>query len=109
VLACGVLLFSACTETRFTVKSKKEPPVPYTKVLAIYLDQACDFPLFDSITYNICLRSSFLNEDGIEPELRKLTEDRIKKQLATKGTLVLRSSDIFDIENNDYSFFQKSH
>jgi len=106
VLACGILLFSACTETHFTVKSKKEPTTPYTKVLVVYLEQACDFSLFDSTAYNICIRSSFLNADGIE--LRKLVEGRIKKHLASKGTLVLRSSDIFDIDYNDYSCFRKA-
>ena len=108
ILACGALLFSACTETRFTVKSKKEPILPYTKVLAIYLEQACDFALFDSITYNICLRSTFLNEDGVGLELRKKMEDRIKKHLATRGTVVLRSSDIFDNDNNDYAYFRRA-
>jgi hypothetical protein len=108
ILAFAALLFSACTETRFTVKSKKEPILPYTKVLAIYLEQACDFALFDSITYNICLRSTFLNEDGVGLELRKKMEDRIKKDLATRGTVVLRSSDIFDNDNNDYAYFRRA-
>ena len=108
VLACGVLLFSACTTTRFTVKTKKEPTLPYTKVLAVYLEQACDFSLFDSIAYNICIRSSFVNEDGVQLELRKLMEDRIKKHMATRGTIVLRSSDILGTDNNDYSYFRKA-
>ena len=80
--------------------------MPYTKVLAVYLEQACDFSLFDSTAYNICLKSSFLNADGLV--LRRLMEDRIKKHLATSGTLVLRSSDIFDIDNNDYSYFRRA-
>jgi len=104
-LACGALLFSACTETHLTIRSKKEPTMPYTKVLAVYLEQACDFSLFDSTAYNICIRSSFLNSDGLE--LRRLMENRIKKHLATTGTLVLRSSDIFDTDNNDYSYFRR--
>ena len=106
ILAFGALLFSACTETRLTVSSKKEPTMPYTRVLAVYLEQACDFSLFDSTAYNICLKSSFLNADGME--LRKLVEGRIKKHLATTGTTVLQSSDLFDIENNDYSYFRRS-
>jgi hypothetical protein len=104
-LACGVLLFSACTETRFTARTKKEPTMPYTKVLAIYLEQACDFSLFDSTAYNICARSSFLNSDGFE--LRSRMESRVKKHLTTRGTSVLRSSDIFNIDYNDYSYFRK--
>ena len=80
--------------------------MPYTKVLAIYLEQACDFSLFDSTAYNICVRSSFLNADGIE--LRKLVEGRIKKQVATTGTIVLQSSDLFDTDNNNYSYFRRS-
>ncbi len=106
VLTCGVLLFSACTETQFTVKSKKEPTRPYTKVLAVYLEQACDFSLFDSTIYNICIRSSFLNADGME--LRRLMEGRVKRHLATRGTVVLQSSDIFGIDNNDYSCFRRT-
>ena len=80
--------------------------MPYTRVLAVYLEQACDFSLFDSTAYNICLKSSFLNADGIG--LRRLVEGRIKKYLATRGTIVLQSSDLFDADNNDYSYFRKS-
>ena len=80
--------------------------MPYTRVLAVYLEQACDFSLFDSTAYNICLKSSFLNADGIG--LRRLVEGRIKKHLATRGTIVLQSSDLFDVDNNDYSCFRRS-
>lgn len=80
--------------------------MPYTRVMAIYLEQGCDFSLFDSTAYNICLKSCFSNTEGYE--LRALVENRLRKHLATRMTEVLRSADFFDAYSCDYAYFRRT-
>ena len=100
-----ILLFSACSVSSVAVLDKKEPNRPYTKILAIYLDEACDFTFFDSTTYNICIRSCFAKEGNLE--LRSRVETAIADNLATSGTAVLKSSDLPEEYTNSYDNFQK--
>ncbi|MBS1660136.1 MAG: hypothetical protein JST68_03700 [Bacteroidetes bacterium] len=105
-LAAGILLLSSCTTPTVIVKNKREATMPYTKILAIYLEEGCDFSLFDSTAYNICLRSCFSNAETYEARI--LVESRIRKHLETKGTEVLRSVDFFDAYNCDYAYFKRT-
>ncbi len=105
ILANAVFLFSACTSPSVIVRNKKEPTRPYTRILAVYLEEGCDFSLFDSTAYNICLRSCFLKTESFG--LRSLVETRIQKHLRTSGTRVLQSSDLFDAYNCDYAYFRR--
>ncbi|HEY6902641.1 MAG TPA: hypothetical protein VI233_18410 [Puia sp.] len=103
----GVLLFlSACTSPSVIVKNKREASMPYTRILAIYLEEGCDFSVFDSTAYNICLKSCFSNTEGAG--LRDRVETRLRKHLATRMTEVLRSVDYFGANNCDYVYFRRT-
>ncbi|MHA4808755.1 hypothetical protein ACX0G9_11645 [Flavitalea flava] len=79
--------------------------MPYTKILAIYLDEACYFNMLDSNTYNICVKTCFLKEDNLEG--RVFVENTISKNLTTSGTIIVTSSALFDIHRNSYDEFRK--
>jgi hypothetical protein len=85
------------------VIDKKPPTMPYSKVLVVYVEEACDLTMFDSLTYNICLRSCFLNGDNYE--MRSQMEEQLSQQLTT-ATVIVKSTDILDIYNNSYDYFR---
>lgn len=100
-----LLLVTGCASSSITVVDKKDPTLPYKKVLVVYVDEGCDFDLFDSTTYNICLKSCFLKTDNAE--LRGRVETLVMEDLATTGTAVFRSSDMLDNTTNSYDDFRK--
>jgi hypothetical protein len=103
-LSIGVWLFSAgCATSSINVIDKKTPTRPYSKVLVVYVEEACDFTLFDSLTYNICLKSCFLNADNFE--MRSQVEDMLSNQLTT-ATVIVRSTDVLDVYSNSYDYFR---
>ena len=106
ILAGGLFFLAACTSPSVIVKNKKDATRPYTKILAVYMPEGCDFALFDSTAYNICLRSCFSSVETFD--LRELVESRIQKHLKTKGTNVLRSVDFFDAYSYDYTYFRRT-
>ena len=109
VLSLAALLItsnSACVSSSVTVLEKKyEPTRPFTKVLVVYIDEGCEFSIFDSTTYNICLRSNFINPENFE--LRKKVEDRIKEDFKSNGTTLVRSSEILNARINSYTDFAR--
>ena len=107
VLSIAVLLIAGmgCVSSSITVLEKKEPARLYEKILVIYVDEGCEFTIFDSTTYNICLRSCFLN--GGNMELRRRVEGEIASNLVSKGSTVLKSSDMLDTRTNTYADFNR--
>jgi len=52
ILSYGIMLLSSCATSPIHILEKKEPTRPYTKILAIYLEEGCEFSMLDSTTYN---------------------------------------------------------
>jgi hypothetical protein len=96
---------AGCSSSSITIVDKKPPTLPYSKVLVVYVEEGCDFALFDSLTYNICLRSCFLNADNFN--MRTQVEDMLSKELTT-ATAIIRSTDILDAYNNSYDYFRRT-
>jgi hypothetical protein len=107
ILIAGILLCSGCATSSIHILEKKEPTRPYTKILAIYLEEGCEFSMLDSMTYNICIRSCFMKTDTEALALRSRVEDHIARDLSTSGTVVLKSADLFDTLTNSYADFEK--
>lgn len=105
ILFGTILLCTGCATSSIQVLEKKEPTRPYTKILAIYLEEGCEFSLLDSMTYNICIRSCFLKTDTESIALRSRVEDHIARDLTTTGTVVVKSADLFDSTTNSYTDF----
>jgi hypothetical protein len=105
ILLGTILLCTGCVTSSIHVLEKKEPTRPYTKILAIYLEEGCEFSLLDSMTYNICIRSCFLKTDTESIALRSRVEDHIAHDLSTFGTAVVKSADLFDSTTNSYTDF----
>ena len=104
-LSCLVVILSGCAVT-IKVIDKREPTVPYKKILVLYLDEGCDFTLFDSISYSICVKNSFAKEGS--QLLRNKVESLVAEDLTTVGTAVLKSSDLPDSSFDNYAAFQGS-
>ena len=79
--------------------------MPYKKVLVMYLHEGCDFTVFDSLSYNICVQSSFTKEGNMA--LRNKAETLVIEELTTSGTAVLKSSDFPDQSFHSYAGFQQ--
>src|SRR5258708_31860451 len=73
ILIGSILLCAGCATSSIHILEKKEPTRPYTKILAIYLEEGCEFSMLDSTTYNICIRSCFMKTDT--EALKKTTPD----------------------------------
>jgi hypothetical protein len=101
-----ILLLSGCKVHTFTVTDKKPPTRPFAKIMAIYLDEACDFTLFDSATYNICVKSCFSRTDNLQ--LRQKVESLLSDKISTGGTSVKMSADLLDSVTNSYADFRKT-
>jgi hypothetical protein len=97
------LLLTGCATTTLMVVEKKETAKPFSKILAIYVDGDIDFSVFDSTTYNICIKSAFTDSAGYG--VRSGTEELIANYLSTPRSLVLKSSDLFDLYTNSYGDF----
>jgi hypothetical protein len=105
ILSFCILLLSGCKVFTLTITDKKTPTRPFSNIMTIYLDEACDFTLFDSTTYNICLKSCFSRTDN--QQLRQNAESLIADKIGTDGTPVKISADLLDSASNSYSDFRK--
>src|SRR5258708_11250304 len=108
ILIGSILMCAGCATSSIHILEKKEPTRPYTKILAIYLEEGCEFSVLDSTTYNICIRSCFMKTDTEALALRSRVEDHIAHDLSTSGTTVLKSADLFDTLTNSYADFEKT-
>ena len=105
-LSVGALLFlfAGCVSSSIKIIDKKTPTKPYSKVLVVYVNEGCDFTLFDSLTYNICLKSCFRNADSYETRVQ--VEGLLAGRLTT-ATEIVKATDVLDIANNDYDYFRR--
>lgn len=102
-LSCCILVLSGCAVS-LKVIDRREPSMPYKNVLVMYLHEGCDFTIFDSISYNICVQSSFAKEGSLA--IRDKAEAFIANELTTSGTAVLKSSDFSGDTFNSYAGFK---
>src|SRR5258708_9471794 len=107
ILIGSILLCAGCATSSIHILEKKEPTRPYTKILAIYLEEGCEFSMLDSTTYNICIRSCFMKTDTEALALRSRVEDHIAHDLSTSGTTVLNSLVFFNTLTKSYADFEK--
>jgi hypothetical protein len=103
-VCCYIFLLTGCATTSMKIMENKVPNRPFSKILTIYLDEACDIVPFDSTTYYICIKSSFVNP-GKTP-VRSKVEKLVAEDLATSKTVMVGSSDVFDMSTNSYSDFK---
>lgn len=99
------LIAGCASSSSISVLERKEPARPFSKVLLIYVDEGCDFTVFDSTSYNICMRSRFLDPEN--QEIRKRVETQIVQDLASTNTTVLKSSDWLNTRTNSFEDFRK--
>lgn len=99
-----VCLLTGCATTSMRIMENKAPGRPFSKILTIYLDEACDIVPFDSTSYDICLKSSFVNPAKMS--VRSKVEKLVAEDLKTSKTVMIGSSDVFDMSTNSYSDFK---
>jgi hypothetical protein len=102
---CAVLLLSCATSVSLKVIDKREPTLPYKKVLVMYLHDGCDFTVFDSLSYDICIKSSLYKEDS--RLLRRNVEFLVAEDLTSEQTAILKSSDLQDASFSSYAAFHQ--
>jgi hypothetical protein len=105
-LSCWIVLLAGCAVPSITVVVKKEPTKPFSKVLTIYMDEACDFTMFDSTTYNICVKSCFMKTDNFG--VRTKVEKMLVEELSSSGTAIIKSSALFGTRDVNYNDFIRS-
>jgi hypothetical protein len=106
ILCYGLVLVTGCATSSITILDKREPVRPFSKILVIYLDEACEFSLFDSTTYNICVKSCFLKTDNFD--VRRSVENLLSDKLSGSVTSIIKSSDLYDTStHNDYAVFRR--
>jgi len=98
-----MLVLTGCVTTTVNVIDHKPVTRPFSRVLCFYLDEGCDFSLFDSTLYNICLRTHALRDSGYDA--RSNQEAAISEKLSTPGTTVWVSSYLLDSAHTSYSGF----
>jgi hypothetical protein len=59
IIAFAAGLLTGCVTTTVNVIDHKPVNQPFSRVLCFYLDEGCDFSLFDSTLYNICEPTPF--------------------------------------------------
>lgn len=106
ILFFFIALLAGCVAPSISVVVKKEATKPFSKVLVIYLDEACDFSMFDSTTYNICVKGCFIKTDNYE--VRTKVEKILSEALASRGTAIVRSSALFKTRAASYTDFNRS-
>ncbi len=84
---------------------KKRNRPAFSQILAIYVDNDIDFSVFDSTTYNICIKSIFTDSAGFDA--RNNTEGLIGNYLSTPRSSIVKSSDLFDMYTNSYGDFTR--
>ncbi len=100
----GITLLTGCAVSSINVLEKKDTPKPFSNILAIYVDGDIDFSVFDSTTYNICIRPSFI--DTTDMTARVTTEGLISDGLSAPRSVFYRSSVIFGPTLNSYDDFR---
>lgn len=103
VLFFTITLLSGCAVSTIKVLEKKDTPKPFANILAIYVDGDIDFSVFDSTTYNICIRPSFMDTAGFET--RSNTEDLLINGLSAPRSVFSKSTDLFGLNFSSYSYF----
>jgi hypothetical protein len=100
-----VLLFltSGCAVSSLSVIEKKETLKPFSNILVVYVDNDIDFSVFDSLTYNICLKPSF--SDTASLNTRGNTEKLLSDGLSAPRSNIIRSSDVFGPDFDSYYEF----
>ena len=86
IIAFGILVLSGCVPTTVTVLDHKPVSRPFSRVLCFYLDEGCDFTLFDSTLYNICLRNHAVHDNGFDERANK--ESIVVEKLSNPGTAI---------------------
>jgi len=103
IIAFVAVLLTGCVTTTVNVVDRKPVDRPFSRVLCFYLPEGCDFSLFDSTLYNICLRNHALQDEGYAQ--RSGQESIIAKKMSTAGTSVLESSYVLDSTRSSYADF----
>jgi hypothetical protein len=103
IVAFGALVLTGCVTTTVNVIDRKPVARPFSRVVCFYLDEGCDFSLFDSTLYNICLRNHAFSDSGYDE--RSNQESIIAEGLSTAGTTVWVSSFLLDSAHNGYADF----
>jgi hypothetical protein len=101
--ACVLLLamvLTGCTAP-LEIVTKRDLHEPYKKVLLMYVEGSFTLYALDSLTYNTALRGNFNNLDNLT--VRKGTENNFKDQLSSGRTIIIGSSEFFDV-NKDITY-----
>lgn len=99
----AISLITGCAVSSITVLEKKDTPKPFSKIMAIYVDGDIDFSVFDSLTYDICIRPGFMDTTSLT--IRGNTESILCNGLSAPRSAFMRSSDWFDTTFNSYKDF----
>jgi hypothetical protein len=102
-MVCCLLLFTGCAVSSINVLEKKETPKPFSSILVVYVDGDIDFSVFDSLTYDICLRPSFIDTSSLE--IRSNTEVLLSDALSAPRSVFFRASDFFGPDLNSFADF----
>jgi hypothetical protein len=102
-LLSSVFLLSGCAVSTITVLEKKETPKPFSKIMTVYIDNDIDFAVFDSLTYDICVRPAFMDTASLQT--RGDMEGLLCENLSSPRSSVFRSSDLFGLDFNSYKDF----
>ncbi len=103
ILFFAITLIAGCAVSSITVLEKKDTPKPFSNIMVVYVDGDIDFAVFDSLTYDICLRPGFTDSTSLA--VRGNTESIICDGLAAPRTAFRRSTDYFDTAFNSYKDF----
>jgi hypothetical protein len=95
---------TGCVTTTVNVIDRKPVSRPFSRVLCFYLEEGCDFSLFDSTVYNICLRDHARQDSGYAERAKQ--ESVIADALSTQGTLVWPASYWLDPARSSYGEFR---
>lgn len=103
IACCSLFLFTGCAVSSINVLEKKETPKPFSSILVVYVDGDIDFSVFDSLTYDICLRPSFIDTSSLE--IRSNTEVLLSDGLSAPRSVFFHASDFFGPDLNSYADF----
>ncbi len=100
---CCLFLLEGCASSSINVLEKKETPKPFSSILVVYVDGDIDFSVFDSLTYDICLRPSFIDTASLA--VRSNTEVLLSDGLSAPRSVFFHASDFFGPDLNSYAEF----
>ncbi|HLK28242.1 MAG TPA: hypothetical protein VKT28_06655 [Puia sp.] len=99
-----VTFLSGCAATyTFNILARKETKRPFSKVLVMYVDDACELHFLDSTTYDICIRNIFLDSNHFHAQ--SISENVFSKKLSSSRTTIIKSSDLLDTSYSVYQNF----